>query len=288
MSVADTSIFNNPSPSNGNPYVVTIESDAGTEIVTVYGYPFFNAFSIHRGSEGTTPVAHPVGAKVEIRVTAGVLNDLQEKILPVATTSNSGKRVDIFTGNNLGLAELRVCGSTNGMQSSGQIFVGQSVTYGGGIDYNGDNSPYTVGAGSDRFTLFRMWNNIKYWTAKNPANLNDWEFRGNVTAYASDERLKENIKVIEDPLEKVKKLRGVTYDWKDNVEELGFIPAEKSETGVIAQDVAAVIEDGVKPAPFDDDYLTVQHEKIIPLLIESIKELSAEVDRLKAKLEDKD
>ena len=288
VSVADVSIFTNPSPTNSDPYVATIISDAGVEIVTVYSYPAQNTVGIYRAGEGTTALAHPIGSTMELRLTAGVLNGLQERILPVATTSSSGKRVDIFTTSNSGLAELRVCGSTNGMQSSGQIFVGQSPTYGGGLDYNGDNSPTTVGAGNDKVTLFRMWNGVKYWTARNAASSNNWEFRGNVTAYASDERLKENIKVIEEPLEKVKKLRGVTYDWKDNVEELGFLPAEKSETGVIAQDVAAVIKDGVKPAPFDGNYLTVQHEKIIPLLIESIKELSAEVDRLKAKLEDKD
>jgi hypothetical protein len=288
MTVADHSMFTNPSPAYNSVYMVTIDSSAGIEIVTAYGFPMPNTIQIYRASEGTSALAHPVGAKVEIRITAGVLNDIQDRMLPVALTTNEGRRVDIFTENNAGLAELRVCGSTNGMQSSGQIFVGQSPTYGGGLDYNGDNSPTTVGAGNDKVTLFRMWNGAKYWTARNSANTNNWEFRGNVTAYASDERLKENIKVIEEPLEKVKKLRGVTYDWKDNVEELGFLPAEKSETGVIAQDVAAVIKDGVKPAPFDDNYLTVQHEKIIPLLIESIKELSAEVDRLKAKLEDKD
>ena len=288
MQVADTSMFVDPIPSYNAPYIVTIDSSAGIEIVTAYSFPMANTISIYRGSESTTPVAHPVGAKVEIRITAGVLNNIQDRMLPVALTANNGRRVDIFTTESAGLAQLRVCGSTAGMQSSGQIFVGQSPTYGGGLDYNGDNSPSTVGAGSDKVTLFRMWNGYSYWTARNGASANNWEFRGNVTAYASDERLKENIKVIEDPLEKVKKLRGVTYDWKDNVEELGFLPAEKSETGVIAQDVAAVIKDGVKPAPFDDDYLTVQHEKIIPLLIESIKELSAEVDRLKAKLEDKD
>ena len=60
---------------------------------------------------------------------------------------------------------------------------------------------------------------------------------GNVTAYASDERLKENIETI-DALDKVCQLRGVTFDWKDDCEDKGFIPTMKHETGVIAQNVA--------------------------------------------------
>ena len=97
-----------------------------------------------------------------------------------------------------------------------------------------------------------------------------------------DERLKENVETIPNALDKVSNLRGVTFDWKDECVDLGFIPSTKHETGVIAQEVQAVIPDAVSPAPFDSNYLTVDKEKIIPVLIEAIKELKAEVDELKA------
>ena len=58
-------------------------------------------------------------------------------------------------------------------------------------------------------------------------------FSGNVTAYASDKRLKENVETIPNALDKVSNLRGVTFDWKDECVDLGFIPSTKHETGVI-------------------------------------------------------
>lgn len=114
---------------------------------------------------------------------------------------------------------------------------------------------------------------------------------GNITAYASDSRLKENVTPIANALAKVMALRGVTYDWVDECEDLGFIPKIKHETGVIAQEVQAVIPDAVEIAPFnaiatertgvDNNYLTVDKEKIIPVLIEAIKEQQAQIEELK-------
>jgi hypothetical protein len=117
---------------------------------------------------------------------------------------------------------------------------------------------------------------------------------GNITAYASDKRLKENIKTIENALYKISQIAGVTYDWTENTKNLGFIPSLKSETGVLAQDIEKVISDAVTIAPFDMDnngnsksgenYLTVHYQKIIPLLIEGIKELTIEVEILKKQI----
>jgi len=118
-------------------------------------------------------------------------------------------------------------------------------------------------------------------------------FTGNVTAYASDERLKTNVKPVENALEKVCRLRGVEFDWVDNItSEYDFHPTTMHETGVLAQNVAEVIPDAVREAPFngnytqkcgtDHEFLTVDKEKIIPVLIEAIKELKAEVEELKA------
>ena len=114
---------------------------------------------------------------------------------------------------------------------------------------------------------------------------------GEITAYSSDRRLKTNVVRITDPLEKVMLLDGVTYDWDvDICKRVGFAPARKSETGMIAQNLASVIKDAVGYAPFDrdyqgnsisgEDYLTVNMEKVVPLLIEAVKELTKKVKEL--------
>lgn len=117
---------------------------------------------------------------------------------------------------------------------------------------------------------------------------------GDITAFASDRRLKTNVQNIGGALDKVQNINGVTYDWIDNVKELGFNPRRISDVGVIAQEIKAVLPEAVDFAPFDrnvdgtsksgEDYLTVKYEKIVPLLIEAIKELKAEVEELKGKI----
>ena len=72
----------------------------------------------------------------------------------------------------------------------------------------------------------------------NTLGFNDLRIGGDVIAFASDKRLKENIVEISDPIEKIKQLRGVTYDWKDKALELGFTPSKQyNEIGLIAQEL---------------------------------------------------
>ena len=103
---------------------------------------------------------------------------------------------------------------------------------------------------------------------------------GDVVAYASsDERLKDNIKPIENAIDKVRQLRGVTWDWNDNADEL-----QKSlpNVGVIAQDVEKVLPQLVKDR--DNGFKGVDYAKLTGLLIEAIKEQQVQIDELKSKL----
>ena len=119
----------------------------------------------------------------------------------------------------------------------------------------------------------------------NPSSTN-FAVTGDITAFASDERLKTDIKPLENALGKVLQLSGFTYKFNEIGESLGF-NTETTYVGVSAQQVQAVLPEAVAPCPANDEYLTVKYEKIVPLLIEAIKELADKVEKLEQKLSDK-
>jgi hypothetical protein len=105
---------------------------------------------------------------------------------------------------------------------------------------------------------------------------------GNVTAFYSDERLKTKTGDIENALDKVCQIETLLYHANETAVTLGY-DASIQEVGVTAQSVQKVQPEIVVPAPIDAKYLTVRYEKLVPLLIEAIKELKAEIDALKGK-----
>jgi len=100
-----------------------------------------------------------------------------------------------------------------------------------------------------------------------------------VTAYYSDDRLKTKSGNIENALEKVVSLNGFHYKANELAGELGYDTSVKN-VGVSAQEVLKVLPEAVVPAPIDPKYHTVHYNKLVPLLIESIKELTDKVKRL--------
>ena len=104
---------------------------------------------------------------------------------------------------------------------------------------------------------------------------------GNITAYYSDMNLKTKLGVIENALDKVKSLEGFYYEANETAQALGY--ERKREVGVSAQAVQSIMPEIVYPAPISDKYLTVDYERLVPLLIEAIKELSAKVNLLESK-----
>jgi len=101
----------------------------------------------------------------------------------------------------------------------------------------------------------------------------------NVTAYYSDDRLKTKLGEIENALDKVCSLSGFYYEANETAQALGYKPIK--EVGVSAQQVQAIMPEVVAPAPIDEQYLTVRYERLMPLMIEAIKELRAEIKALK-------
>jgi hypothetical protein len=106
---------------------------------------------------------------------------------------------------------------------------------------------------------------------------------GDVTAFFSDDRLKERKNNIENALDKVESLNGFYYIPNELAQELGYKPT--LQVGVSAQEVQKVLPEVVVPAPIDEQYLTVKYEKLVPLLIEAIKELKEKLNRIENKSE---
>ena len=100
------------------------------------------------------------------------------------------------------------------------------------------------------------------------------EASGDVIAFgSSDERLKDNIQPISEPLWKVNQIGGYTFDWNNKQDTY-----EGHDVGVVAQEIHKVLPEVV--AERDNGYLGVKYEKIVPLLIESIKELNKKIEHI--------
>ena len=103
---------------------------------------------------------------------------------------------------------------------------------------------------------------------------------GNITAFGntSDIKLKENIEVIPDALDKVKQLKGITFNYKKD---------GKVSTGLIAQDLEKVLPEAVyESCDIDNDedkHLAIRYGNTVGLLVEAIKELEARVKELEDK-----
>lgn len=122
-------------------------------------------------------------------------------------------------------------------------------------------------------------------TSTNPSTTGQIRATNDIIAYnTSDKRFKENISNITTPLDKISKINGVEFDWKPLTEEEIKIHHSNvgHDIGVIAQEIEEVLPEAVTTR--DTGYKAVRYEKIVPLLIESIKELKAEIEELKGRL----
>ena len=212
---------------------------------------------------GTAPIASSGGATPAISISAattlaaGSMSSADKtKLDGVATgaTANTGTVTSVATSGSIN--GLTLTGGT--ITTTGTITLGGSVT---SVSTSGNFQMNSLGvgtAGSGTAGEIRATNNI--------------------TAYYSDDRFKTNLGNIPDALAKVLTLNGFYYEANELAQSFGY---EKIlEVGVSAQQVQAVQPEVVVPAPIDENYLTVRYERLVPLLIEAIKELNAKVTAL--------
>jgi len=218
----------------------------------------------------------------------------------VYDTNNTGYYLDPASNSNLYTARFQ--GNAAYIRGSSPTLYFQDTNNSSAMLHNNSNLLYVLRGGNDTTSWSQVgsqWPFIFYLNTNNAKCGGQFEAVGDVTANSSDRRLKQNFKPIESALDKVQSLNGLFFDWKPEVIDLGFTPAQMEDNvGLIAQEVQAVLPQAVKPAPFDqtwdsdlekcvstsgEDYITIQYERLVPLLVEAIKELTLRLTTLENK-----
>jgi hypothetical protein len=160
--------------------------------------------------------------------------------------------------------------------TDGNIIVGNGTNF---VAESGATARTSLGLGTASDVQFDSFG------VGTPASGTTGEIRAtnDVTAfYSSDISLKENIINIPNPLEAIKKLNGVLFDWKKSYMdkrggEDGYF-VRKKDVGVIAQEVEKVLPEAVAQRP--DGIKAVKYDRLTCLLIEAVKVLSDKVEKL--------
>jgi hypothetical protein len=189
------------------------------------------------------------------------------------------------------------------IKNSSGLSVGYDTTYNsvaagyGGIGVSGDiivNGEVGIGTNTPGYKLHVVGNT--YVSGYIQAGGTGY-FGGDVIAYYSDKRLKKDIEFIDSALDKISKIGGYYYTPNELALQLNADTSSKRRMGVLAQEVQEVFPEAIEKAPFDmghnmesisgEDYLTVKYERLIPVLIEAIKEQQKQIEELKYLLTNK-
>ena len=238
--------------------------------------------SFNNGAYGTTPV--PTASFEIINSNSGTIPLLQLKTLVGQTSNYVNITSGSTTGNVFNITKDGVVaiGTTN-TSTEANLFLGAKGTdEGGQLIFQKGTSQASASMLDNYQNTLRVLTGTDTTSVRMDLELShvtqNLRIFGDVIAYASsDKRLKTNIQPIENPLDKLNQISGYTFDWDDKITVHGH---EGHDIGVIAQEIEEVLPEVVTTR--DNGYKAVKYEKIIPLLIEAIKELKAEVDSLKS------
>jgi hypothetical protein len=215
------------------------------------------------------------------QLTSGTVPDAR---FPATLPAANGSALTALNASNLASGTV----ANARLDAQLQDVAGLAVTNGGFIVGDGSNFVLETGATARASLSLDTGNDVQFdsFGVGTAASGTTGEIRAtnDVTAfYSSDKSLKENIKNIENPLEKVNQINGVTFDWtEDYIKQHGgedqyFV--RKNDVGVIAQEIEKVLPQVV--ATRKDGIKAVKYDRIVALLIESVKELKKEIEELK-------
>ena len=264
-------------------------SITGNRIVT---FPVLteNFYFIKNGTSG----AYTVQLKAATGSGATVTYSTTDKGWKIIYLDGVATNTGLYQLNNL-LSGLVVGTDVQAYDAQLADVAGLAVTNGGFIVGDGSNFVLETGATARTSIGLGTADNVEFEDTQvdsfgvgTAASGTTGEIRAteDITAfYSSDVALKENITNIPDPLEAIKKLNGVLFDWKKEYMdkrggEDGYF-VRKKDVGVIAQEVEKVLPEAVAQRP--NGIKAVKYDRLTCLLIEAVKKLSAQVDSLTKK-----
>jgi hypothetical protein len=256
----------------------------------------FNASTGHNhdGTAAEGAAIEKIGPSQDVVCTAAVLRPKTTNAIDLGTTSLQYK--DAFFDGTVKTDSLTV---DENAVITGNLNLGGSLTLGGGglttsVVSEGSNlyfttarvtTPARAALGGGTGISYNNSSGVITCTIDTPAEVGlgnlsssgnslsgSFTATGNITAY-SDERLKENVETIEGALDKVSQMRGVTYNYKSDLND------GQRGTGVIAQEMQQVMPEVVE----EGEYLSVAYGNIVGVLIEAVKELKEELNKCKCK-----
>ena len=233
---------------------------------------------------GTSPVVSSGGSTPAISLASGygdTLNPYASKtanyVLAAPNGSAGAPGFRALVAADIPTLNQNTTGSAGSVANA--LTAGTGITFSSGTTYNG-SAAITISIGQAVATSSNVqFNSVGVGTAGS-GTAGEIRATNNVTAYYSDERFKTKLGNIDNALDKLKTLDGFYYEANELAQSFGY--EVKREVGVSAQQVQAIMPEVVAPAPIDENYLTVRYERLVPLLIEAIKELTAKVEHLEA------
>jgi len=219
---------------------------------------------------------------IRIKNDSSISGKLRILDITQSTSTNSGS---LIVSGGVGIAKDLFIGGD--LSITGDINFGSGSLGGGFISGSSANFGNIQIAVTDDNTIDTTTGNLKLDCASGSVAIQTnttitgiLSVTDDITAFwTSDERLKDNITPIDDPLSKILSISGNTFDWNEKSNKSGH------DVGLIAQEVQQVLPEAVVER--DNGYLAIDYHKVIPLLVEAIKDLSDKVESLEQKLQDK-
>ena len=229
---------------------------------------------------GLTTSSSPTFAAVTAATFTGALAG-NASSATTATYLSATQQINIITGKNASMAMAQDA-TANGSFVCRSQGTGDSNL--AGIVFWNDSYAIKLGVRADGYFGLGGWSRAAWSWYSDPSG--NMVAAGNVTAY-SDPRLKDNVKVIENAIDILDQINGVTFTW-NNRSKLVSNKAGKRDYGILANEVKSVmpeiISQSIKDEELNEIYDTVSYEKLVPVLIQAIKEINKELKDCKAEI----